>query len=116
MKKFLPDTPDSLITGYSAQQTAWVNSEEGNIWGYINQNENLFSVEQVTIQTYIGEAPFTQSMPHGNNGEGAPGNVGPWIGWRIIEKFEERHPKLSVQQILRTPAKKIFEEAKYKPK
>ena len=116
MKKFLPNTPDSLITGYSAQQSDWVAKEEGNMWRYINQNENLYSVEQAAIQSYIGEAPFTQTLPHDNNGGGAPGNIGPWIGWRIIAAFEEKNRKLTVQQILHTPAKKIFEEAKYKPK
>jgi hypothetical protein len=116
MKKFLPATPDSLITGYTAKQTDWIQKEEGNIWGYINQNENLFSVEQAAILAYIGEAPFTQTLPHDNFGGGAPGNIGPWIGWRIIETFEEKNPKLSVDQILRTTAKKIFEEAKYRPK
>lgn len=116
MKKFLPDTPDSLITGYSAPQTAWLQREEGNVWGYINQHENLFSVEQDAVQAYIGEAPFTQTLPHGNNGEGAPGNTGPWVGWRIVSSFEKRHPELSVVQILHTPAKKIFEESRYKPK
>lgn len=116
MKKFLPNTADSLITGYSSQQTAWLKEEEGNVWGFINQNENLFSVEQSAIQSYIGEAPFTQTLPHGNNGEGAPGNIGPWIGWHIINHFEERNKALSVDQILHTQAKKIFEGAKYKPK
>jgi hypothetical protein len=38
-KKFLPGTHDSLITGYTAQQVKWIEAEEGNIWGYINQNE-----------------------------------------------------------------------------
>lgn len=116
LKKFLPNTPDSLITGYNAQQQQWVEKEEGNIWGYINQNENLFSVEQAAIQTYLGEAPFTPTLPHGNTGEGAPGNIGPWIGMRILQKFEEREKDLTVQQILHTPAKRIFESAKYKPK
>jgi hypothetical protein len=111
MKKFLPNTPDSLITGYTTNQLAWVEQEEGNMWGFINQNENLFSVEQSAVQTYIGEAPFTQTLP-----KGAPGNIGPWIGWQIINRFEERNKKLTVAQILRTPAKKIFEGAKYKPK
>jgi hypothetical protein len=111
MKKLLPETPDSLITGYTAQQTAALEREEGNIWGVITQNENLFSVEQATIQTYIGEAPFTNTLP-----QGAPGNIGPWIGWRIIQKFEEENRKMTVEQILRTTAKKIFQEAKYKPK
>lgn len=111
MKKFMPDVADSLITGYTAGQMEALQREEGNIWGHINQAEDLFSISPVTVQTYIGEAPFTQTLP-----QGAPGNIGPWIGWRIIEKFEERSPKLSVQQVLRTTAKKIFEEAKYKPK
>jgi hypothetical protein len=116
LKKFLPNMPDSLITGYTAHQTKWVIAEEGNIWGYINQNENLFSVEQAAIQTYIGQAPFTQTLPHGDNGQGAPGNIGPWIGLRILQKFEERNKKLTVEQILRTPARRIFDGAKYKPK
>jgi hypothetical protein len=116
MKKFLPNTPDSLITGYNTQQMAWVKQEEGNVWGFINQNENLYSVEQSAVQTYIGEAPFTQTLPHGENGQGAPGNIGPWIGWQIINRYEERNKKLTVAQILHTPAKKIFEGAKYKPK
>lgn len=111
LKKFLPHTPDSLITGYTAQQTKDLEREEANIWGVIAQNENLFSVDPVTVQTYVGESPFTQTLP-----QGAPGNIGPWIGWRIVRKFEEENPKLTVQQVLRTTAKKIFSEAKYKPK
>jgi hypothetical protein len=111
MKKMLPETPDSLITGYTAQQTTDLKREEGNIWGVITQNEDLYSIEPVSIQTYIGEAPFTPTLP-----QGAPGNIGPWIGWRIIQKFEEENPDLTIQQILRTTAKRIFQEAKYKPK
>lgn len=111
MKKLMPDVEDSLITGYSAAQTKDLEREEGNVWGVIRQNEDLFSVNPVTIQTYIGEGPFTRTLP-----EGAPGNIGPWIGWQIIKKFEERNPKLTLDQILHTTAKKIFEEAKYKPK
>lgn len=111
LKKFLPGTPDSLITGYTAQQTAALEREEANVWGTVVQAENLFSIEPATVQTYIGEAPFTRTLP-----QGAPGNIGPWLGWRIVRKFERENPDLSVQQVLRTTAKKIFAEAKYKPK
>lgn len=111
LKKFMPHSPDSLVTGYTAQQTADLEREEANVWGVLSQSENLFSVEPVTIQTYIGEAPFTRTLP-----QGAPGNIGPWIGWRIVQKFEAEHPKLTVPQILYTTAKKIFEGAKYRPK
>lgn len=111
LKKFMPGVADSLVTGYTAQQMTDLEREEGNVWGVISQHENLFSIESSTIQTYIGEAPFTQTLP-----QGAPGNIGPWIGWRIINRFEAENPKLTVPQILRTTAKRIFEGAKYRPK
>lgn len=108
---FLPDAPDSVKTGYTKKQLDWVEENEGNAWSYILKNENLYSIEPVTIQTYIGEAPFTQVMP-----ESSPGNLGQWIGWRIIQEFASKNETLTVQQILQTPAKTIFESAKYRPK
>ena len=111
MKKLMPDVADSLITGYTARQTDDINREEGNIWGVITQNENLFSVDVEVLKTYLGEAPFTATLP-----QGAPGKIGPWLGWQIIKKFEEENSKMTVDQVLKTTAKKIFQEAKYRPK
>jgi hypothetical protein len=92
---FLPDAPDTIKTGYTKKQIDWVNKNEGNMWAYIAKNENLYSVEPPTIQTYIGEAPFTQGMP-----ESSPGNIGQWIGWRIVQQYADRNKELSVQQVL----------------
>jgi len=89
-----------------------VEENEGNIWAYIVKNENdIYSIDPATIQTYIGEAPNTQVMT-----ESAPGNIGQWVGWRIVKEYADKHKDFSVQQILEAPAKTIFEEAKYKPK
>jgi len=112
LDKFLPDAPDSVKTGYTKKQLNWVEENEGNIWAYIVKNENdIYSIDPATIQTYIGEAPNTQVMT-----EAAPGNIGQWVGWRIVQEYSEKHKDFSVQQILEAPAKTIFEEAKYKPK
>jgi hypothetical protein len=108
---FLPDAPDSIKTGYSGKQVAWLDENEGHVWGYIIKNENLYSVEPPTIQTYIGEAPFTQGMP-----ESSPGNLGQWIGWRIVQQYAQKHKEMNMQQILQVAPRTIFEEAKYKPK
>jgi hypothetical protein len=108
---FLPDAPDSVKTGYSKGQLNWATENEGNIWGYLLKNENLYSIEPSTIQTYLGEAPFTQGFP-----ESSPGNIGQWIGWRIVRKFARENPKLTLQQVLATPAKAVFEGSRYKPK
>lgn len=109
---FLPDTPDSLKTGYTKKQLNWVKENEGNIWGYFTANVDIYTVDPGIIQDYIGEGPFTRGMPE----NASPGNIGQWVGWQIVKTFAEKKPELSVQQILSTPAKTIFQEAKYKPK
>ena len=108
---FLPDAPDSITTGYTKRSLNWIEENEGNVWGFLTKNENIYSIEPHVIQTYIGETPFTQGMP-----EVSPGNIGQWIGWRIVKKFAAQNEKLTLQQVLATPAKKIFEESKYRPK
>lgn len=108
---FLPDAPDSVKTGYTTKQLNWAKENEGNVWSYILKNENPYSIEPHVIQTYIGEAPFTQNMP-----EASPGNIGQWIGWRIVQKFAAENDELSLQEILDTPARQLFEQSKYKPK
>jgi hypothetical protein len=111
---FLPDTPDSLKTGYTGKQVEWVKANEGNIWGSIQSNTpDIYTLDQERIQNYIGEAPFTQNMEASNS---SPGNIGQWVGWQIVKKFAEKNPDLTLKQVLETPSRKIFQEAKYKPK
>jgi uncharacterized protein YjaZ len=110
LQHFAPDAADSAITGFTAQQLNWAESNEGNIWGFIIR-ENLYSIEPHVIQTYIGEAPYTQGMP-----QESPGNIGAWVGWRIVQQFADKNKELTLQQLLQTPAKTVFEGAQYKPK
>jgi hypothetical protein len=112
LDQFLPDAADSVKTGYTNKQLDWVNKNEGNIWGFFTTNVDLYTIDPVIIKDYAGEGPFTRGMPEGF----APGKIGQWVGWRIVQKFAERNGQLKLQQILATPAKTIFAEAKYKPK
>ncbi len=112
LDKFLPATHDSLKTGYTRQQLDWCRENEGLIWSYIVKNEDLYSLSPAVIQAYIGEAPFTQGFSQ----ELSPGNMGPWIGWQIIKKFESKHPELKPRDLMMTDTRKILDEAKYKPK
>jgi hypothetical protein len=112
LDKFLPTTADSVKTGYTQQQLNWCNENEGMIWGYIVKNEDLYSLTPSVIQTYIGEGPFTQGFSQ----ELSPGNLGQWLGWQIIKKFVSKNPNMKPEEVMNTEAKKILDEAKYKPK
>jgi hypothetical protein len=112
LDKFMPDTPDSIKTGYTQHQLDWCKANEGLIWSTILRNENLYSLNPATIQTYIGEAPFTNVFSQ----EDSPGNIGAWIGWQMVKKFEAAKPDLKIDAIMKAPAKQVLEEGKYKPK
>jgi hypothetical protein len=112
LDKFLPKVQDSVKTGYTRQQLDWCEQNEGLIWSYISKNEDLNTINPATIQTYIGEAPFTQ----GFSPELSPGNIGQWIGWQIVKKYAEKKSGLKPGEIMQTDPRLILEEAKYKPR
>jgi hypothetical protein len=108
----LPHHPDSLITGYTQQQLNWCKENEGLIWSYLLKNEDLNSLNPIVIQTYLGEAPFTQGLSQ----ESSPGNLGAWVGWQIVKKFAAANKELHPEAIMKTSPATILEQAKYKPK
>ena len=112
LDKFLPNAPDSVKTGYTQQQLKWCRENEGLIWSYLVKNEDLNSLNPAVIQTYIGEGPFTQGFSQ----DFSPGNLGQWIGWQLVKKFVAKNPGMKPADVMRTEARKILEEAKYKPK
>lgn len=112
LDKFLPATPDSIKTGYTQLQLDWCKENEGLIWSAIVKNEDLNSLNPTVIQTYIGEGPFTQGFSQ----EYSPGNLGQWIGWQIVKKFVSKNSDMKPEDVMKTDARTILEEAKYKPK
>ncbi len=109
---FLPEAADSLITGFTQNQLDWCKANEGLIWNYFLQTNNeLYTIDPDIIKNYLGEAPSTTGMP-----AMSPGNIGQWVGWQIVKKYAENNPAVTPLQLMRTGAKKIFEETKYKPR
>jgi hypothetical protein len=112
LDKFLPSETDSVKTGYTTQQLEWCRANEGMVWNEIITSEkDLYTRDPVTIQNYLGEAPFTQTLS-----PFSPGNIGQWVGWQIVKKFAEKNSSLTIGEMLETKAGKILELAKYKPK
>jgi hypothetical protein len=107
----LPETADSLKTGYTENQLKWCEKNEGVIWGLLLQNDLLYSMDPGIIQIYIGEAPSTQGFP-----TASPGNIGQWIGLQITRAYIDKHAGISPAKLMNTSAKEIIEGAKYKPR
>ncbi len=111
LDRLLPETADSLKTGYTEQQLEWCGNNEGLVWDFLLQSNDLYSTEPSFIQTYIGEAPTTRDMP-----PASPGNIGQWIGWQIVQSYADKNPGVSADALMKMDAKKIFSASKYKPR
>jgi hypothetical protein len=109
--KLLPDAPDSIRTGYTKAQLDWCAGNEAAIWNFFLQGTDLYTRDPDIIKNYIGEGPKTLGMP-----DASPGNIGAWVGWQIVKKYAAAHGALTPAVLMTTPARVLFEEAKYKPR
>jgi hypothetical protein len=109
LDQFLPELDDTLITGYTKAQLDAVYKNESTIWSHLVTANILYTSDPATIRDYMNEAPFTADL-----GPGSPPFAGQFIGWQIVKKWMAKTNK-SPEELLKTPAKQVFEEAKYKP-
>lgn len=107
---FLPQLADSLKTGYTQQQLNGCYENEAGIWNYFVQNSLLFITDPIQIRDYMQDGPHTEVF-----GKGSPGFIGQFIGWQIVKKWMNAHNKTTLPQLINTPEKQIYDEAKYKP-
>ena len=110
-KMIQPNTPDSLLTGYTAAQQAWCKEYEGEIWAFLVQNKLLFSQELNALNKILNDGPHTNGMP-----KESPGRIGWWVGWQIVKRYMEQHPDTTPQELISTRnADEIMREAAYQP-
>lgn len=111
LDKFLPYTPDYLKIGYTENQFKDSYDNEAVIWDFFLTNDLLNNTDQNIIKNYIGESPKTQEL-----GEGSPGNIGAFSGWQIVKKYMDKNPKTTLQELMKSGAREIYNQSKYKPR
>lgn len=111
-KLLLPNANDTLITGFTSVQQQWCIDNESEIWKYFISENLLYNTNVNDYRKYISDSPNAPGMP-----SEAPGNVGSYIGMRIMEKYHANHANLSLEEILKqNDVQTILRQSKYKPK
>ena len=110
-KNLMPCLPDSLLTGYTAFETLDIDEHEPVIWASILENKVLYEKNPFIKDKFLSERPKTLEV-----GENCPGRIGRWIGWKIVNKYAEENPDVSLPEMMEIQdAQKLFETSKYKP-
>ncbi|WP_130735365.1 gliding motility lipoprotein GldB [Flavobacterium sp. J27] len=110
--KLIPEYSDATKIGYTEQQLAWCKENEYQMWSYFIENNLLYESNVKNEFRFINEAPFSKFYLEIDNE--SPGRVGQWLGWQIVRSYMENN-SISLDQLLVTDAKTIFEKSKYKP-
>ncbi|GAB3911683.1 hypothetical protein GCM10028803_53720 [Larkinella knui] len=108
-KAMLPQTPDSLIIGYTDQQLTQTNNVQEDIWAYFIDAKLLYEVSPPVKNRYLTERPFTAEI-----GTRSPGAIGRWLGWRIVGKYYDGKEPGIKALMDNDNARQIFEQSGYK--
>lgn len=107
-----PEKEKYVLIGFSKNQFEWCQHEEGEIWRFYNENDLFYNKNYMDHKRHVEDGPLTAGMP-----AEAPGNVGSWVGWQIVNQYmENADGKVSLPQLLETSAKDILAKSNYKPK
>ena len=98
------------MAGFTKKQLEDAYLHEAVIWDLFVKNSYLQVADKNIIKNYIGESPKTPEL-----GDGAPGNIGSFVGWQIVKKYMQKNASTTLQQLMGLDAEIIFPEAKYKP-
>jgi hypothetical protein len=107
----MPDVADSIKTGYTQKQLDGCYDSEKNIWSFFVQNDMLYKNDPNLTRDYMNDGPNTAAL-----GDASPGNIGQFVGMQIVRKWMGKNGKLSPADLMKTPARQIFDETRYKPK
>ena len=110
VKHVSPDTPDSLIIGYSQAQLDDVYASQQDIWAYFLDRQLLYQTREAEKERFIGERPATVEIS-----QYCPGGIGRWVGWRIINRYLMEKPNTTLVELMaNTNVRQLLEDSKYK--
>lgn len=112
-QQLLPEIPEYFIVGYTEQEFNWCVANEMYMWQFFIDSNLLFETGQKNVQRFITPAPFSKFYL--DIDPQSPGRVGVWLGWQIVKSYMDKN-KTSLQELLNTDSKLIYQNAKYKPK
>ncbi len=112
-QSIMPDFSEDRIMGYTPEQLEWARANEKEIWNFFVSKELLFSTDPDLINRFILPAPFSKFYL--NIDVDSPGKIGQWLGLQIVNAYQKNERK-SIDELLKTPTRELFENSKYKPR
>ena len=97
LESMMPEKEKHILIGYTAEQLNWCETSEGEIWAFYNEKDLFYTKNYMEHKKHVDDGPQTSGMP-----KEAPGNVGTWIGWQIVNQYmKNADGKVSLAMLLK---------------
>lgn len=110
LDQVLPSTPDTIRLRYTKEQLDWMEANVENVWGWLIQNNMLFSTEMSQMHNLIDDAPKTNAF-----GEDSAPRTHAYIGWQIVKKYMKKTGATVSELFAETDSRKILELSGWRP-
>jgi uncharacterized protein YjaZ len=109
----VPFVDEDVRFAYTKEQMDWCKANEALIYDFFVKQELLYENNLQKVIRYVTEGPTSTGMP-----AESPGNIGAWLGFRIVSAYMQQHPEVTLQQLVDTKhePQRFLLESKYKPK
>lgn len=105
----LPEIDSRELMGYSEKDYEWCTAHEKTIWKAIIERKHLYTPDHITTNKYF------EDIPSSFLSFDAPGKLGIWIGWQIVNKYMKETNSTPEELMKQTDAQEILTASKYKP-
>lgn len=106
----LPKVSEEIVLEYTKKKFQYLTEMENIIWDFFKKNQLIYSDDYMAIKSYVGKSPSTQEISME-----CPGNVGGFIGYKIIKSFMN-HNKFDIKDLLENDDVQYFlNKSKYNP-
>lgn len=90
----LPECDAHRKLAFTADQLAWCEANEYEIWKALVGKDQLYSKKGEDISRWMNDGPFTNGLPHES-----PGHIGEWIGMRMVQAYLKENPRTTFVQL-----------------
>jgi hypothetical protein len=110
LHSLLPDTPDSLLFGYSPDQMRWCRNNTKDMWTHRVEKRLWFATDYMTINKLIQPAPFCSLFTRES-----PGRAVVWLGYQIVASYMKHNSSTLEALLLNNDYQQILAKARFKP-
>ncbi len=110
LEKLFPLRAVHWLLGFTPEQEKWCEDNESQIWGFLIENNYLFTTQQKVVMKYLNDAPYTSGMPLES-----PGKTVVWTGFQIVRKYMEKEPGGMEELMKEQDYHKILRVSGYRP-